>query len=240
MKILKRYEDELALLEHHLVAQARPGQTLQVLEAGCGREWYFRMDGVQYELTGIDLDESALRARREISKDLTRGIVGDLRTAQLPAESFDVVYNAFVLEHVHGAEQVLKNFVRWLKPGGLLVIRVPDRDGVQGFLARMTPHFMHVWYYRWAWKMKDAGKPGFAPYPTVYDEVISRRGMHEYCRSKGLEVVEEIGVGSYRRGHGVVARITPFVARMISLLSLGRIHDRYVDRTLVARKPEVR
>lgn len=236
MKILKRYEDELALLEHHLVAQARPGQTLQVLEAGCGREWYFRMDGVQYELTGIDLDESALRARREISKDLTRGIVGDLRTAQLPAESFDVVYNAFVLEHVHGAEQVLKNFVRWLKPGGLLVIRVPDRDGVQGFLARMTPHFFHVWYYRWAWKMKDAGKPGFAPYPTVYDDVISRSGLLSFCRENGLVPVEEIGVGSYSRGHGVLARITPLVARIISLATFGKVHDRYVDRSLVARK----
>lgn len=240
IRIVPRYEAELELLEQRLRAQWRPGRTLRVLEAGCGREWHFRMDGVDYELTGVDLDAEALHARRVVKKDLTHGVVGDLRTIELPPESFDVIYNAFVLEHVAGARRVLDNFVRWLRPGGIMIIRVPDKDGVQGFLARNTPHFLHVLYYRWAWKMKDAGKPGFAPYPTVYDEVISRRGMHEYCRSKGLEVVEEIGVGSYRRGHGVVARITSFVARMISLLSLGRIHDRYVDRTLVARKPEVR
>lgn len=236
MKILSRYEDELTHLERHLVAQARPGQRMQVLEAGCGREWYFRMDGVDYELTGIDLDAEALRARREIKKDLAHAIVGDLRTAQLPPDSYDVIYNAFVLEHVSGAEQVLKNFVRWLKPGGLLVVRVPDRDSVQGFLARITPHAFHVWYYRRVWKIKDAGKPGFAPYPTVYDDVISRAGLLRFCRENGLEPVEEIGVGSYRRGHGWLARLTPLVARVVSLLTFGKVHDRYVDRSLVARK----
>ena len=236
MKIIEKYDDELALIESHITAQASPGKTLQVLEAGCGRKWYFKMRGVDFELTGIDLDAEALRARLEISKDLKRGIIGDLRTAQLPDAGYDIIYNAFVLEHVEGAEKVLHNFLRWLRPGGLLVIRVPDKDGVQGFLARMTPHFLHVWYYRWAWKMKDAGKPGFAPYPTFYDQVISRRGLLEFCRRNGLQVVEEVGVGSYRRGHGVLARITPLVARALSLLSFGKVHDRYVDRTLIARK----
>ena len=237
MKIIPRYEAELQLLEEQLRAQWQPGQMRKVLEAGCGRTWYFRMDGVDYELTGIDLDAEALHARRVQMKDLKHGLVGDLRTVELPPESFDVIYNAFVLEHVEGARKVLDNFVRWLKPGGIMIIRVPDKDGVQGFLARHTPHFLHVLYYRWAWKIKNAGKPGFAPYPTIYDEVISRRGMHEFCEANGLEVVEEIGVGSYRRGHGLISRITPFVARLISVFSLGRVHDKYVDRTLIARKP---
>lgn len=236
MKIIANYNEELALIEAHVTAQASAGQKLQILEAGCGRKWYFKMQGVDFELTGIDLDAEALRARIEISKDLDQGIVGDLRSAQLPDAGYDVVYNAFVLEHVEGAEQVLRNFVRWLRPGGLLVIRVPDKDGVQGFLARHTPHFLHVWYYRWAWKMKDAGKPGFAPYPTIYDEVISRSGLLAFCRRNGLQVVEEIGVGTYRRGHGVLARITPLIARVVSVLTFGRVHDRYVDRTLIARK----
>jgi SAM-dependent methyltransferase len=236
MKVFERYEDEIAVLEGYLQAQAKPGQTLQVLEAGCGREWYFKMNGMSYELTGIDLDADALKARLESKKDLAHGILGDLRTATLPANTYDVVYNAFVLEHVSGAEEVLENFVRWLKPGGIMIIRVPDKDGVQGFLARMTPHFFHVWYYRWAWKMKDAGKPGFAPYPTIYDHVISRQGLLDFCRKHGLDVVAEFGVGTYRRGHGIISKITPAVAKIISTLTLGKVHSRYVDRTLVARK----
>ena len=50
------------------------------------------------------------------------------------------------------------------------------------------------------------------------------------------KVVEEIGVGSYRRGHGMLARITPLVARTMSMLTFGKVHDRYVDPTLIARK----
>ncbi len=234
--IVERTPDEFAILEDHIKAQARPGQTMAVLEAGCGREWYFKMEGIDYELTGLDLDAEALKARQEIRKDLKHGIVGDLRTAQLPPASFDVIYNAFVLEHVSGAEVVLSNIVRWLKPGGLLIVRVPDADGVHGFLARMTPYLFHVWYYRWVWKLKEAGQPGFAPYPTVYDDVISRRGMLDFCAANGLMVVEEIGVGTYRRGYGMLAKVTPLIARVVSLLTLGRVHDKFVDRTLVARK----
>lgn len=236
MTMVERGVDEFTLLEGHMKSQARPDRTMAVLEAGCGREWYFKLEGIDYELTGIDLDAEALKARQEIKKDLKHGIVGDLRTAELPANGFDVIYNAYVLEHVSGAARVMENMVRWLKPGGLLIVRVPDKDSVQGFLARMTPHFFHVWYYRWFWKMKEAGKPGFAPYPTVYDQVISRRGMLDFCARHGLTVVEEMGVGSYRLGYGKLAKVIPLVARTISLLTLGKVHDKYVNRTLVARK----
>jgi SAM-dependent methyltransferase len=237
VKILANYDDEIKVLEQYIRSQADPGKTIQILEAGCGREWYFKLDGIPYELTGLDLDSAALDARRSIKGDMTYFLVGDLRTAQLQEEHYDVIYNAFVLEHIEGAELALSNFVRWLKPGGILIVRVPDRDSAQGFFARFTPHWVHVLYYRWAWKMRNAGKPGFAPYRTVYDLVVSRRGLLEFCARNGLMVVDMIGVGSFRRGHGLVGRATPAIARLISVLSFGRIHAKFVDFTLVVRKP---
>lgn len=198
--------------------------------------WYFHLDGLAYELTGLDLDPSALAARRANKGDMTHSFVGDLRTAALPESNFDVIYNAFVLEHVENARQALVNFTRWLKPGGLLIVRVPDRDSVQGFLARFTPHWFHVLYYRWAWKLKDAGKPGFAPYRTIYDDVVSRQGLEEFCTRNGMQVVEVLGVGTFRRGYGLASRVTPIVAWVVSMLTFGRVHARYVDLTVVARK----
>ena len=236
MKILENY-DELQVLEQHIRSQADSGKTIQILEAGCGREWYFKLDGITYELTGLDLDLAGPDVWRSIKGDMSYFLVGDLRTAQLQEDHYDVIYNAFVLEHIEGAALALSNFVRWLKPGGILIVRVPDWDSAQGFFARITPHWMHVLYYRWAWKMENAGKPGFAPYRTVYDSVISRSGLLDFCASNGLIVLDMIGVGSFRRGYGLVGRITPIIARLISVLSFGRVHAKFVDFTIIARKP---
>jgi hypothetical protein len=84
--------------------------------------------------------------------------------------------------------------------------------------------------------MKDAGKPGFAPYPTVYDDVVSVSGLQEFCASNNLEVLDLIGVGSFKRGYGLAGRITPVIAKAISILTFGLVHSRFVDLTLVARK----
>jgi SAM-dependent methyltransferase len=236
VKIVTSYGDEIKILEEHIRAQGIDGRCLQILEAGCGREWYFHLAGLNYELTGLDLDPAALKARMTIKGDMTHSFVGDLRTADLPSGYFDVIYNAFVLEHIEGAETALVNFVRWLKPGGLLIIRVPDRDSVQGFLARFTPHWFHVFYYRWAWKVKDAGKPGFAPYRTIYDPVVSRAGLCQFCVAYGLDVADMLGVGTFRRGYGLASRVTPIIAKLVSLFTLGRVHSKFVDLTIVARK----
>jgi SAM-dependent methyltransferase len=236
MKLVRDYGDEMRILETHIREQVHDDKPLQILEAGCGREWYVKLDGVKFELTGLDIDEAALEIRKSVKRDMNHSFLGDLRTAELPPGYFDVVYNAYVLEHIKGAQAALQNFVTWLKPGGLMILRVPDRDSVQGLLARITPHWFHVFYYRWAWKMKDAGKPGFPPYPVVYDPVVSRRGLESFCTSHGLDVVDVLGVGTFRRGYGLAGRITPLVAAVVSALTLGIVHAKFVDLTVIARK----
>jgi SAM-dependent methyltransferase len=99
-------------------------------------------------LTGIDLDPEALRIRRDETKDLHEGIVGDLRAADFGQRTFDVIFNFFVPEHVPGAQQLLESFNRWVKPGGLIIIVIPDPYSAYGFTARMTPHWIHVLFYR--------------------------------------------------------------------------------------------
>jgi len=237
MRCLQERENLRDLLEAHIKRLAQNGEVLQILEAGCGREWYFGMDGVKFELTGVDLDAAALQARVSDKKDLTRSIVGDLLTVDLAPESYDVIYNAYVLEHIPTAEKALDNFVRWLKPGGVLILTMPDRDSAYGFMTRLTPHFVHVLYYRYAWKLKDAGKPGFAPYRTFYDKVVSRKGIREFAAKHGLRVREELGYGSFWRGNGIFPLLTTSIAKFLSIFSLGRIHSRYVDLAYVLEKP---
>ena len=240
MRIVQSYAGELELLGTYIRGQAKPGEVLHILEAGCGREWYFDLSDIPHEITGVDIDPEALRSRTDIQKDLTRAVLGDLRTLNFAPISFDIIYSSFVLEHVSGAEAVLNNFMRWLKPGGLLILRVPDLSSVQAFVAGHLPHRLSVMYYRYGRGSKNAGKSGFAPYPTFYDEVISNSGLRNFCTAHGLKIVEELGVGTYaERGRGVFRYGIFLFARLMHMATFGRVHDRYMDLTLVARKPGI-
>ena len=227
--------DELRLVQDSIRAFAATGQEIQILEAGCGRKWKIPLDGIAYRLTGVDLDPEALRARVETVGDLDEAVLGDLHTARLPEDSFDVVVCSYVLEHVTDPEAVLRNFQTWLKPGGIMILRVPDRDSVYGFLARMTPHWLHVAVYRYILGSPHAGKPGYAPYPTVYDPLISYAGIAAYCKRNNLRLQE--AVGHFRFRSGIRSHVIDFVSRLVTTLSLGRLAGDHANLTFVIETP---
>lgn len=204
--------------------EALPGP-LRILEAGCGRTWAHRLS-VPYVLTGLDLDPDALAART----DLHHAVVGDLRSAEFAPHSFDVIYNAFVLEHVRGARQVLERFLGWLAPGGMLVLKVPDRDSAYGFLTRLTPFWAHVMIYRHMLGYPQAGTPGHGPYRTYYDKVVSERGLREFCVGNGMSAPELYRLCSYENQRSV--RTAAFLT---SMLSCGRLPWRHNNLLLIAR-----
>ena len=211
-------------------------EPLRILEAGCGNKWSLKLD-VPYKLTAVDLDPNAIAIRKAKFKDIDEAIVGDLRTSDLaPEGAFDVIYNAFVLEHVPGAEHVLDNFFRWLKPGGLLVLRIPDRDSAYGFLTRITPFWSHVALKRYVYRFPNAGKPGFDPYPTYYDPVVSRRGMRAYCARHGHIVKDEAGAGYYLPPRFPLRTMGYALVRTLNFLSLGRLEWRHNNLTFVIQK----
>ena len=217
-------------------------QPLEILEAGCGREWPIKLDGVRYRLTGIDLDEAALESRVRDVGDLHEAIVGDLaKPNTIPPNRYDVIYSSFVLEHIEDAEGALKNMVSGLKRGGLLVLHFPDRNSVYGWTARRTPFSLHVGYYRFVMGYATAGKPGFAPYPTYHAPVVSRRGIREFCAENGCEVLHEFGHTAYlgdkgRRNTSLPVKAMGLYARVVSLLSFGALAWRHNNLTYVIRK----
>jgi SAM-dependent methyltransferase len=223
------WKQEREVIESLIRPRIQDGLVLQILEAGCGRQWGLNLGSTGYRLTGVDLDGDALRARLEVSKDLDKAVVGDLRTVDLEPAEFDVIYNSYVLEHIPDAERVLINFCRWLKPRGLIVIRIPDPFSVYGFMARVTPHWFHVFYYRWIVGFPNAGKPGYGPYPVYYDKVVSREGIRRFCEQNQLSLVAEYGTGGYyQRGTGISRWVLFVFRRAIGLLSLRKLsgsHD---------------
>src|SRR5207248_8941613 len=119
------------IMEKYIKQKAVEKSPLHILEAGCGQFWPLELKDIEFTLTGIDSDKDALELRRARYNDLTETIVGDLRSVDSEKNRYDVIYNSYVLEHIDGAAGVLQKFANWLKPGGILILRIPDRNSVR-------------------------------------------------------------------------------------------------------------
>ncbi len=242
LPLTQSWRQEMAMLADQIrQIAASVGTPLRILEAGCGQKWDLNLAGTPFVLIGIDIDEAALEIRKNVVKDLDETIIGDLRSVQLGDNKFDVIFCSYVLEHIVGAELVLDNFLKWLKPNGLIIIQVPDPESVKGFVTRLTPHWFHVLYYRWVRGMKYAGKLGHGPYPTHYDGVISRRGMRDFCNRNELRIKAEYGCGWRAHGRGLTRFAINSFQRMASLVSLGALSSTHDDITfIIQREPQLR
>ena len=228
---------ETRLIAQRIWALGQARGRLSILEAGCGNSWPLDLADVSYELTGVDMNRDALDLRKHVRRDLKHAVLGDLHTVELPAGTFDVIYNSFVLEHVAGAELVLENFQRWLRPGGLLILRIPDPQSVYGFLARLTPFWFHVFYKRYVAGVKTAGKPGYDPFPTVYDGIVSRTGIHDWCAANHLSLEHEVAWTYPICRPGLLSIAVHGLMRGVSGLSLGRLAHDHINLTYVIGKP---
>ncbi|MGI5326242.1 class I SAM-dependent methyltransferase [Actinomadura nitritigenes] len=125
-------------------ALEKPLQRIHILEAGCG--WGAGLDlGDRDRLvTGVDLESPELRAHACERPDLDEWHLGDLRTVPMPPRAYDIVHATYLVERVPHAELVLDRFVAALKPGGLLLVHLRDRNTAFGFLDRHLPHWMHA------------------------------------------------------------------------------------------------
>ncbi|WP_307796542.1 class I SAM-dependent methyltransferase [Actinomadura barringtoniae] len=125
----------------------RPLRPIQILEAGCGWGWGLDLRDREREVTGVDTDTPALRAHTREREDLDSWHLGDLRTVPMPPRAYDVVHAPYLIERVQNAELVLDRFVAALKPGGLLLVRLRDRNTAFGFLDRTLPAWLRgpVW-----------------------------------------------------------------------------------------------
>lgn len=231
--------DEVAWVEEVISTSLPEDRAVAVLEAGCGREWSLDLKGRRYTLTGLDITQDALDHRVQVVGDLDVPILGDLRTAELPEASFDVIYSAYVLEHVEGADRVLENFVRWTAPGGLVVLRVPDRETVYGALVRHSPYRTHVWYYRHVHRIPNAGTEGRAPFPTVYEPVIGPRRLRAFFAERGFELVGEGFCRPFAGKQGHLWDAVRWVMRAVGRLTLGRLPGGHNNYTLIVRKGQI-
>jgi 2-polyprenyl-3-methyl-5-hydroxy-6-metoxy-1,4-benzoquinol methylase len=132
--------------EHEVTKEyLKDGQT--VLEVGCAHGAFLKKINELYDLkesVGLELNEST---PADSSKwKIVNQFVQDYQKEN--KGRFDIVCSFQVLEHIADVHGFIQAQIECLKPGGLLIISVPNNDSFiknGDFCLNMPPHHMGLW-----------------------------------------------------------------------------------------------
>lgn len=112
----------------------------RVLDVGCGTGWFLReMRDQGWQVHGVEINAEAARIGRQTDGlDIFRGPVQE---AKFPEGFFDYVRSNHSFEHISCPNETLDEIHRILKPGGKLMIGVPNIGSTN---ARV---FGRYWWY---------------------------------------------------------------------------------------------
>ena len=140
-----------------------------------------------WKIKGIELDPQAIQyAKRKLGITLFRGELFDLKT---PRHFFDVVHLNHVLEHIYNPVELLKRIKLILKPGGYLIIEVPNEiyplsELIQFYLS----YKMRCRYFvrKFLWREMTLVK---LP-PSLHLLFFNQHNLKQLLENTGFKVVE--------------------------------------------------
>jgi SAM-dependent methyltransferase len=141
-----------------------------VLDVGCGLGMYpAAFQRYTPHVVGIEIEfERARQAGNKTTALQARG-----ETLPFPSDTFDVVHSHEVLEHVADDRRAAREMVRVTRPGGRIVIFVPNRlyaFETHGIYWRGTYHFGNKPFVNW---LPTPLRNRLAPHVRAY----TRRGL---------------------------------------------------------------
>jgi SAM-dependent methyltransferase len=112
----------------------------RLLDIGCFRGEFMEYIRAEHgwEVAGVEFSE---RPPNYFGLDI---FYGDIADAPYSEESFDVVTLWAVLEHVYDPSRMLAQAHRFLKPGGVLIILVPNFNSIQARFMRQDDVPRHL------------------------------------------------------------------------------------------------
>jgi SAM-dependent methyltransferase len=130
----------------------------KVLDVGCGSGWFLaRMRDQGWETYGVEISETA--ARLGIEKGGLRIFQGMLLEVNLPADYFDYVRLNHSFEHMSRPNETLHEIWRVLKPGGRVLIGVPNHASLNARIFGRYWWFFGVPVHPFNYSVKNL--PGF-------------------------------------------------------------------------------
>ena len=210
---------------------------IKVLEAGCGSYSHIDMGKSAY-IAGIDISKKRLKENKVLNKK----ILGDIQSYDLTVSEFDVIFCWDVLEHLKHPKKALQNLIKALKGNGIIVLALPNLISLKGMLAKYTPHWFHVWFYKNILGYKTAGKEGHLPFRTFYRYLIAPRYIKQYAYKNNLSIeyfhIYECRKQKRIRKNKFYNMIFNILILLIKVLSFNKIDASLTDYIIVLKKSE--
>jgi len=146
----------------------------KILENGCGVGMYVqKLQNIATEVIGLEYDmERVIEANKRNINDLLAARAYFICAAgeflPFPDESFEAILSHEVLEHVANDLQAVSEMVRVLKPGGRVVLFVPNRGypfETHGIYWRDRYHFGNIPLINW---LPRIVRNRLAPHVRIY------------------------------------------------------------------------
>ena len=120
-----------------------------MLNIGCGRNIFLRLaKEAGYEIFALDFNEISIKFTRQklgIENALAMDTMDFVKNYK--GNKFDVIVFFEVLEHLEAPSEFIQNLLKVLKPGGHIVLSVPNRNrmGPQRYSWDYPPHHLSRW-----------------------------------------------------------------------------------------------
>lgn len=191
------------------IRQNFPAVSGEVLEVGCAPgKWLAFMAG-EFGLkpSGVEYSEAGMRATLEnfriLGLEPDAIFTGDFFQMK-PPRQFDVVMSFGFIEHFSDVDGVVERHLQWLKPGGVLILGVPNFRGIywpiqwildKSILQKHNLNIMKINYFRGLGR-RLVLEPLFLDYVGSFEPTLF---IANYRYGNPLQVIIRAGLWFARR-----------------------------------------
>jgi ubiquinone/menaquinone biosynthesis C-methylase UbiE len=176
------------------IEQLKLPDCINVLDVGCGPgEMILDLSRHNWNIWGIDIANNMIELAKEKTKKSNSKIhlsVGDIEKLEFFDNFFDLIICAGVVEYLNDDRKWLKEIVRVLKPGGVLIINITNKYSIKNWSAAIIERmkrnktlFSVMEFVKR--KILKKGKLHYFPFrprlhsPNKFDKLLNKNGFQK-------------------------------------------------------------
>jgi len=208
---------------------------LEILEAGCGSANHVKFRG-NINWTGIDLSKEQLAENNYLKNK----ILGDIQSYNFKKSYYDIIVCWNVLEHVQFPEKALNNFLKAIRKEGLIILAMPNVCSVKGLVTKYSPHWFHIFVYKYIYKIEKAGLPGYLPFKTFLKLSISPKAIKIFAERNNLSIeymkIYESYVQKGIKNNIFIKLAINFSSIILKIFTFGKLGTKKSDIIAILKK----